>query len=85
VADDWRFGGSWILDDAEPGHRRETVNIMLSMPRGTDPSSVQFAARELAKIAAFIHEMAPAGPTALPRTQTQATPAPRPIDIEPRR
>lgn len=49
LADEWRFGGSLIPDEAEPGHRREAFNIMLSMPRGTDPSSVQWAAREFAK------------------------------------
>jgi hypothetical protein len=46
LADDWRFGGS-LIEDASP--RREAFNIMLSMPRGTDPSSVQWAAREFAK------------------------------------
>jgi hypothetical protein len=40
LADEWRFGGSLIPDDAEPGHRREAYNIMLSMPHGTDPLSV---------------------------------------------
>lgn len=49
LADEWRFGGSLIPDDAEPGHRREAFNIMLSMPRGTDPLSVQRAAREFAQ------------------------------------
>ncbi|WP_428424460.1 relaxase/mobilization nuclease domain-containing protein [Methylibium sp.] len=49
LADEWRFGGSMIPDDAEPGHRREAFNIMLSMPRGTDPLSVQRAAREFAQ------------------------------------
>lgn len=49
VADEWRFGGSLIPDGAEPGHRREAYNIMLSMPRGTDPLTVQRAAREFAK------------------------------------
>ena len=49
LADDWRFGGSLIPDDAEPGHRREAFNIMLSMPRGTDPLAVQRAAREFAQ------------------------------------
>lgn len=49
LADEWRFGGSLIPDDAEPGHRREAYNIMLSMPRGTDPLTVQRAAREFAK------------------------------------
>ncbi len=49
LADEWRFGGSLIPDDAEPGHRREAFNIMLSMPRGTDPLTVQRAAREFAQ------------------------------------
>jgi hypothetical protein len=43
----WQFGGARI--DQE-GHRREAFNIMLSMPRGTDPLTVQQAAREFAKI-----------------------------------
>ena len=46
LADDWRFGGS-LIEDAS--NRREAFNIMLSMPRGTDPASVQWAAREFAK------------------------------------
>ncbi|WP_246295136.1 relaxase/mobilization nuclease domain-containing protein [Piscinibacter koreensis] len=46
IGDDWRFGGSYIPDVAE---RREAYNIMLSMPRGTDPLSVQWAAREFAR------------------------------------
>jgi len=46
LADDWRFGGT-LIDDV--GNRREAFNIMLSMPRGTDPLSVQRAAREFAK------------------------------------
>lgn len=49
LADDWRFGGSLIPDEAEPGHRREAYNIMLSMPRGTDVLIVQRAAREFAQ------------------------------------
>jgi hypothetical protein len=49
LAEDWRFGGSLIPDSAEPGQRREAFNIMLSMPRGTHPESVQWAAREFAK------------------------------------
>lgn len=49
LADEWRFGGSLIPDDADPGHRREAFNIMLSMPRGTDPLTVQRAAREFAQ------------------------------------
>ena len=46
LADDWRFGGT-LIDDI--GDRREAYNIMLSMPRGIDPASVQWAAREFAK------------------------------------
>jgi hypothetical protein len=46
LADDWRFGGSLIEATSS---RREAFNIMLSMPRGTDPLSVQWAAREFAK------------------------------------
>jgi hypothetical protein len=49
LADEWRLGGSLIPDDAEPGHRRKAFNIMLSMPRGTDPLTVQRAAREFAQ------------------------------------
>jgi hypothetical protein len=43
----WRLGGAYIPDI---GQRREAFNVMLSMPRGTDPGSVLFAAREFAKI-----------------------------------
>ena len=46
LADDWRFGGTLIEDF---GDRREAFNIMLSMPRGTDPLTVQRAAREFAQ------------------------------------
>jgi hypothetical protein len=49
LAEEWHFGGSLIPDDAEPGHRREAFNIMLSIPRGTDPLAVQRAAREFAQ------------------------------------
>ncbi|MEO6277514.1 relaxase/mobilization nuclease domain-containing protein [Roseateles sp.] len=56
VADEWRFGGSLIPDDAEPGHRREAFNVMLSMPRGTDPLSVQRAAREFAQAELVDHK-----------------------------
>ena len=45
LVDDWRYGGSFIADDARPVHRREAFNIMLSMPRGTDPQAVLRAAR----------------------------------------
>jgi hypothetical protein len=43
----WRFGGAYIDDK---GYRREAFNLMLSMPRGTDPQAVLFVAREFAKI-----------------------------------
>ena len=56
IADDWRFGGSLIDDVAEPGQRREAFNIMLSMPRGTDPLTVQRAAREFAKVELADHK-----------------------------
>lgn len=46
LGDDWRYGGSLIEDISD---RREAFNIMLSMPRGTDPSSVHWAARQFAK------------------------------------
>jgi hypothetical protein len=46
LTEDWRFGGSLIGD---VGYRREAFNIMLSMPRGTDPLIVQRAAREFAQ------------------------------------
>lgn len=46
LADDWRFGGSLIEDVSD---RREAFNVMLSMPRGTDPLTVQWAAREFAR------------------------------------
>lgn len=46
LSDEWRYGGSLIGDQ---GHRREAFNIMLSMPRGTDPLIVQRAASEFAK------------------------------------
>ena len=49
LVDDWRYGGTLIEDTAEPGQRREAFNIMLSMPRGTDPLLVQRAAREFAQ------------------------------------
>jgi hypothetical protein len=56
LADDWRLGGTLIDDIAEPGQRREAFNIMLSMPRGIDPLSVQHAAREFAKIELADHK-----------------------------
>jgi hypothetical protein len=54
LADDWRFGGSLI---EEVSDRREAFNIMLSMPRGTDPLTVQWAAREFAKVELADHKV----------------------------
>ncbi len=56
LADDWRLGGSLIDDIAKPGRRREAFNIMLSMPRGTDPLTVQRAAREFAQVELADHK-----------------------------
>jgi hypothetical protein len=56
LADDWRFGGTLIDDVSEPGQRREAFNIMLSMPRGTDPLAVQRAAREFAQVELADHK-----------------------------
>jgi type IV secretory pathway VirD2 relaxase len=56
LADDWRFGGTLIDDVTEPGQRREAFNIMLSMPRGTDPLTVQRAAREFAQVELADHK-----------------------------
>ena len=53
LVDDWRFGGT-LIDDI--GDRREAFNIMLSMPRGTDPLIVQKAAREFAQIELADHK-----------------------------
>ena len=53
LADDWRFGGT-LIDDV--GDRREAFNIMLSMPRGTDPLIVQRAAREFAQVELANHK-----------------------------
>ena len=43
-----------MIDDM--GDRREAFNIMLSMPRGTDPLTVQRAAREFAQIELADHK-----------------------------
>jgi len=43
----WQYGGAYI-DDV--GHRREAFNVMLSMPKGTNPLILQKAVREFAKI-----------------------------------
>ena len=54
LVDDWRYGGS-LIDDTST--RREAFNIMLSMPRGTDPLTVQWAAREFAKTELADHKL----------------------------
>jgi len=46
LADDWRYGGT-LIDDVS--HRLEAFNIILSMPRGTDPMGVLRSAREFAR------------------------------------
>jgi len=46
LVEQWRYGGTPI---DEVGHRREAFNIMLSMPRGTDPAIVLGAARDFAR------------------------------------
>lgn len=45
LAEQWRVSGSLI---PQTSHRREAFNIMLSMPRGTDPQIVLKAARGFA-------------------------------------
>jgi hypothetical protein len=55
VIDQWRYGGSRIPELSE---RREAFNIMLSMPAGTDPRTVQQAAREFAHIELRNHRYA---------------------------
>ena len=65
--------------------RAEAVEAWMQVGRAL-AASAEKADRDLARsISAFVQEMAPAGPTAAPRTQTQPTPAPRPVNIEPRR
>ena len=46
VLEEWRSAGT-AIDDV--GFRREAINIMLSMPRGTNPDAVLSAARAFAK------------------------------------
>ena len=53
LAEDWRYGGT-LIDDI--GDRREAYNIMLSMPRGTDPVSVLRSAREFAQVELADHK-----------------------------
>ncbi len=54
LAEDWRLGGT-LIDDI--GDRREAFNIMLSMPRGTDPLIVQRAAREFVQAELADHKV----------------------------
>jgi hypothetical protein len=59
IADDWRLGGTRIPDDGAPGQgRREAFNIILSMPRGTDPLTVLRAAREFVQAELADHKVA---------------------------
>lgn len=53
LVDEWRWGGSPIEEHTT---RREAYNIMLSMPRGTDPSIVQRATREFAHLELADHK-----------------------------
>jgi len=46
LVEQWRYGGSEIQTTSA---RREAFNIILSMPRGTDPLTVLRAAQEFAK------------------------------------
>ncbi len=45
LANQWRYAGGLI---PEHSARREAFNVMFSMPAGTNPSAVQWAAREFA-------------------------------------
>lgn len=56
LVDDWRFSGSMIPEEAAPGHPRWAFNVMLSMPRGTDPLSVLRAAREFGRVELAEHK-----------------------------
>jgi hypothetical protein len=47
LVDQWRYGGSRIDDE---GHRREALNIMLSMPAGTNAELLKKAVREFAQV-----------------------------------
>lgn len=47
VVDQWRYAGRFI-DNVEP--HREALNILLSMPAGTEPALVAKAAREFARL-----------------------------------
>ena len=65
--------------------RADAVEAWMQVGRAL-ATSAERADRELARsIAAFVQEMPPASSTDVSRTQTQLTPEPKPIDIEPRR
>ena len=65
--------------------RAEAVEAWMQVDRAL-ATSAEKADRNLARsIAAFVQEIAPARSMAVSRTQLQPTPAPKPIDIEPRR
>ncbi len=49
LAEEWKHSGGQIPDEAGVYARREAFNVMLSMPRGTDPLAVQRAARVFAR------------------------------------
>lgn len=53
LVDEWRWGGTHVEEHTE---RREAYNVMLSMPRGTDPSIVLRAAREFAQVELADHK-----------------------------
>lgn len=55
LAEEWRVSGSLIEEEST---RRDGLNVMLSMPRGTDPMTVLRAAREFAKLEFADHKYA---------------------------
>jgi hypothetical protein len=57
VAEDWRLGGSRIPNEPSERGRREAFNIVLGMPRGTDPLTVLRAAREFARAELADHKL----------------------------
>ena len=57
IAEDWRLGGSRIPDEPSERGRREAFNIVLGMPRGTDPLTVLRAAREFARAELADHKI----------------------------
>ena len=79
VAQEWwasRGGLDTAADKSRPKNARETINIILSMPRGTDPGHVASAARSFASaefggkhdylMALHTHETDPSGKTEQP-------------------